>query len=295
MSSSVAVAGGGGSYTNIYEYDPNGNRLSFSSTKNQEPGTTNIAVYDPRGRLLRYGDMTFGFSVNGEQLTRTSAGQTMAYEWDLFGQLDSVAHPGGAIIGYEQDALGRIVKKTVDGVAVQGWIYKDGLKPIAETDGAGDIVSVFVYGSSALTPDYMIRDGVTYRIIRDHVGSVRLVVNAASGVIAQRLDYDEFGNVLQDTAPGFQPFGFQSGLYDPDTGLVKFGVRWYDSECGRWISADPTMFDGGLNHYVFCGNDPVNFVDPWGLCEDVAKIVDIFWKTVIRMEVTGRRPQGRSS
>ncbi len=67
--------------------------------------------------------------------------------------------------------------------------------------------------------------------------------------------------------PGFQPFGFQSGLYDPDTGLVQFRARWYDPSTGRWLSKDPILLEGGLNLYAFCGNDPVNFRDPWGLCE----------------------------
>ena len=98
---------------------------------------------------------------------------------------------------------------------------------------------------------------------------MRLVVNAATGAIAQRLDYDSFGRVLADTAPGFQPFGLQSGLYDPDTGLVHFGARWYDASTGRWLSKDPILLEGGLNLYAFCGNDPVNFVDPLGLCEVV--------------------------
>ena len=69
------------------------------------------------------------------------------------------------------------------------------------------------------------RNGFTYRIITDNQGSVRLVVNAETGDVAQRLDYDSFGRVLRDTNPGFQPFGFQGGLYDPDTGLVEFGCR----------------------------------------------------------------------
>ena len=71
--------------------------------------------------------------------------------------------------------------------------------------------------------DLIARDrlcGVTYRIITDNQGSVRLVVNAETGEVAQRLDYDSFGRVLRDTNPGFQPFGFQGGLYDPDTVLV---------------------------------------------------------------------------
>jgi hypothetical protein len=39
------------------------------------------------------------------------------------------------------------------------------------------------------------------------------------------MDYDAWGNVLLDTNPGFQPFGFAGGLYDRDTRLVKFGAR----------------------------------------------------------------------
>ena len=45
-------------------------------------------------------------------------------------------------------------------------------------------------------PDYMTKNGTTYRIISDHLGSVRLVVNTQTGDIAQRMNYDAFGNVL---------------------------------------------------------------------------------------------------
>ncbi len=110
-----------------------------------------------------------------------------------------------------------------------------------------------------------ILNGVTYRIITDNQGSVRLVVNAETGEVAQRLDYDSFGRVLCDTNPGFQPFGFQGGLYDPDTGLVEFGCRWYDAETGRWISKDPIGLSGGMNLYVACRNDFVNHTDGDGL------------------------------
>ena len=92
-------------------------------------------------------------------------------------------------------------------------------------------------------------------------------MNAETGEVVQRLDYDSFGRVLCDTSPGFQPFGFQGGLYDPDTGLVEFGCRCYDAETGRWISKDPILLDGGWNVYAFCTNDPINRTDPSGLCE----------------------------
>ncbi|EYF08357.1 hypothetical protein [Chondromyces apiculatus] len=47
------------------------------------------------------------------------------------------------------------------------------------------------------------------------------------------IDDDGFGRVLLDTSPGFQPFGFAGGLYDPETDLVRFGARDDDADIGR--------------------------------------------------------------
>lgn len=76
-------------------------------------------------------------------------------------------------------------------------------------------------------------------LAKDQVGSVRLVVDAFTGVVAQKLTYDAWCRVLTDSAPGFQPSGFAGGLYDADTGLVRFGARDCDAEAGRWTSKDP--------------------------------------------------------
>jgi hypothetical protein len=51
-------------------------------------------------------------------------------------------------------------------------------------------------------PEYMVKGGETYRIVTDHLGSVRRVVDAATGAVAQRIDYDAWGNVGgRDTQP----------------------------------------------------------------------------------------------
>jgi RHS repeat-associated protein len=115
-------------------------------------------------------------------------------------------------------------------------------------------------------PDYFVRGGATYRIVTDHLGSPRLVVNTATGQIAQELDYDSFGRVVLDTNPGFQPFGFAGGLYDPSTGLVRFGTRDYDAHAGRWNSKDPIGFVGAdSNLYAYAGGNPISTLDPPGL------------------------------
>jgi RHS repeat-associated protein len=87
----------------------------------------------------------------------------------------------------------------------------------------------------------------------------------ATGQVAQRMDYDEFGVVVADSNPGFQPFGFAGGLYDRQTKLTRFGARDYDAETGRWTAKDPILFLGGdTNLYGYVLSDPVNLVDSTG-------------------------------
>jgi RHS repeat-associated protein len=71
---------------------------------------------------------------------------------------------------------------------------------------------------------------------------------------------------VNDSNPGFQPFGFAGGPYDVDTKLVRFGARDYDAETGRWAAKDPILFAGGdANLYAYVSNDPVNNIDSYGL------------------------------
>jgi len=152
------------------------------------------------------------------------------------------------------DGVNRRIGKKVDGALVQGFLYGDALNPVAELDGAGAVVARFVYGSKPNVPDYMVKGGVTYRIVSDQVGSPRLVVDTVMGVVVQRMDYDAFGNVISDTFPGFQPFGFAGGIWDRDTELVRFGARDYDPAVGRWTAKDPIRFEGGGYESVWiCG------------------------------------------
>lgn len=245
-----------------WTYDANGNRLTAGGVP---------ATYDAQDRLLAAGVTTFSYKPSGDLLSKTADGQTTTYAYDALGSLTAVRLPDGSEIGYVMDGHNRRIGRKVNGVLKQGFLYQDGLHVVAELDGDQRLVSRFVYADRDGVPAFMIRNGVTYRILADPVGSVRLVVDAASGAIAQRLDYDAFGQVLADTNPGFQPFGFAGGLYDPDTRLVRFGARDYDASVGRWTAKDPLVFAGReSNLYAYAANDPVNAFDPDGL--DVVSI-----------------------
>ncbi len=122
------------------------------------------------------------------------------------------------------------------------------------------------YGERPNVPEAMVRDGRLYRILTDHLGSLRAVVDASDGTVAQRMDHDAWGNVLADTNPGFVPFGFADGLYDTATGLVRFGARDYDPEVGRWTAKDPIGFRGGDSDlYGYANSIPSGRLDPRGL------------------------------
>jgi RHS repeat-associated protein len=84
--------------------------------------------------------------------------------------------------------------------------------------------------------------------------------------LAGASSYDAWGVITTDTNPGLQPFGFAGGLYDENTGLVRFGARDYDARVGRWTGKDPIGFGGGqANVYVYVLDDPIDRTDPLGL------------------------------
>jgi RHS repeat-associated protein len=252
-----------GATVEAYTYDDNDNRTSAESASG-----TILGTYDGQDRLTAYGATTYAYDDAGDLVSSSQPGGTATYDYDGLGNLRTVVLADGTTIEYVIDASGRRIGKRVGGLLLQGFLYKDDLNPVAELDGAGQIVTLFVYGGHPNVPDYMIRDGFTYRIISDRLGSPRLVVDVTTGQVAGRIDYDAFGRITAETSPGLLPFGFAGGLHDRDTGLVRFGARDYDSQTGRFTTRDPILFAGGLNLYAYAGSDPVNNWDLDGAALD---------------------------
>jgi RHS repeat-associated protein len=243
-------------------YDPNGNLVEI-----REAGILVLAgSHDAQDRLRTHGHFELTYMDSGHLETKldTRTGEHATYRYDEFGNLLGAELADGRSIQYLVDGADRRVAKLVDGELQWLFVYAGGL-PVARLHPDGSVESIYVYGALAHVPDLVIKNGRTYRLVQDHLGSPRLVVDVETGEIAQRLDYDVHGRVLADTHPDFQPFGFAGGLHDVDTGLVRFGARDYDPELGRWTAKDPSGFAGGdTNLYAYAYGDPVNFVDPNG-------------------------------
>ena len=247
----------GGSAT-VYGYDAHGNRVSVAG-----PGGTRTAQYDERDRLIALDGETYAYDGLGHLSSRTEGATVWRYDHDFEGRLKRVEGPGGLDIRYRLDGFGRRAQRIEGGDATATYLYAGGsLTYLVAADGT---VTRFVYGHHPHVPAAMERAGVWYRIASDLRGSVRAVLEAQTGVVVQELSYGPFGEVERDTNPGFQPFGFAGGMYEPSTGLVHFGAREYLPEAGVWLTPDPLGFAAGdtaLYRYVF--NDPVNLTDPSG-------------------------------
>jgi len=127
------------------------------------------------------------------------------------------------------------------------------------------LLQCFEYADGRM-PVAMTRAGARYYLAYDQVGSLRAVMDGAGNVV-KRIDYDTFGNVLADSNADFEaPFGFAGGLYDGDTGLVRFGYRDYDADTGRWTAKDPIGFKGNnTDLFSYCRNNVINRTDRFGL------------------------------
>ena len=209
--------------------------------------------------------------------------QTLGLTWDGQYQLTAVS-TGAVVESYAYDALGRRVMTAAGGVT--NWHVYDGAQVIADLNGTGAVLRTYVWGPGIDNLLAMTTFGQatnTYYAIKDHLGSV-LAMTDESGQIVEQYRYDAWGRVLGVFDANNQQLGnssignrylWQGREYswaihaaNNGNGLYFFRSRWYDPVTGRWLSNDPIGISGGLNQYVFCANNPVNFRDPFGLCSD---------------------------
>ena len=217
----------------------------------------------------------------GKLATVTVGARVTTYTYDASGNLTSVAAPTGTTEYTAWDALGRPTSMLLPGGRVVTQTYDAMGAPKRVTppgNGAGSPhVHELAYTPARRLASYVAPDvtppmllasrTTTYAYGGDHLGSLRSVVDVATGAAAQTMEHGPWGEVLAESVTaGFErvPFGFAGGLYDDATGLVRFGAREYDPSTGRWLTKDEARFGGGWNFYEYAGGDPVNFVDRTG-------------------------------
>ncbi len=106
-----------------------------------------------------------------------------------------------------------------------------------------------------------------YYYLFDGLGSI-VGLTDSNGTLVSTYQYDPYGNLTSSTGSVANPWRFAGGYFDSNTGLYKFGTRYYDSAIGRWSQQDPLRGQlkdpTSLNRYVYASDDPVNVTDPSG-------------------------------
>ena len=245
-----------------YQYDSVGRRTYEMNVLKGISGRT--FSYSNEDHLLTAGDVTYQYDLDGFLTTKTQGSDLTHYSYSSRGELLRVYLADGRVIEYINDPIGRRIAKKVDDLITEKYLWQGLTRLLAVYDGSNNLIMRFEY-ADARTPVAMTKGGITYYLTYDQVGSLRIVADALGNVV-KRIDYDSFGTIINDTNPVLQiPFGFAGGLHDRDVGLVRFGLRDYDPETGRWTAKDPIGFAGqNTDLYGYCLNDPINNIDPTG-------------------------------
>lgn len=235
------------------------------------------ATLDWGNRLRNWDGVGYSFDRDGNIVARTAPAGTTTFGWGGQGQLLWAAL-GSDTTYFDYDASGQLVRKRKSGSVIDRWFLWDNGQLLAELNStATNRLAEYAYDAGVDRPLALIT-GVTgasalHLYQQSRHGNVDGLFNTA-GAVEQRLDYDEWGrleayssSIADSTRLRWKGLYYEGG----PTGLYYARARWYDPHARRFISEDPIGLAGGINPYVFGGNDPINMSDPSGL--DLAPVV----------------------
>jgi RHS repeat-associated protein len=238
--------------TVTYSYDKVGNRLDLG------------AIVTAGNRLAKFDGDSLIYDADGNLVRRTVNGNDLQrLYWNSLGELIAVWTVATDSVNYAYDGSGRRVRRWI-GATTRRYLHDDD-DLFAEIDGASTVFGLYSYYPGIDWPHSVRRVGAMYYYALDLPGNVSGMLDSA-GALINRFTYAPHGG-LQDSDVGMpsEPLRFSAREFEGETGLYFMRARYYDPAAGRFISEDPIGLDGGINPYVFAGNDPVNARDPLGL------------------------------
>jgi RHS repeat-associated protein len=245
----------GASTTETYTYDAVGNRLSSLGVS--------LYQYNSSNELTSTPSASFAYDHNGNTASKTDSSGTTTYNWNSNDQLTSVVLPGsGGTVSFKYDPFGRRIQKSGP-VGVTNYLYDDDNLPL-EIDNSGNVIARYIHDGidDSLSE---LRSGVIGFYQQDGLGST-ISVTSAAGALADTYTYDSFGNLTASSGTSTNPLRYTTREFDQETGFYFNRARYYDPSSGRFLSEDPLGFAGGdIDFYAYVGNNPVRFVDPFGL------------------------------
>jgi RHS repeat-associated protein len=241
-----------------FSYDPVGN------------STTNGSQHNAANQLTEDANFTYTYDANGNLISKTfkSSGNHTDYTYDVENRLIRVdefaagSPTPGATSTYRYDGLGRRIEKVANG-QTRRYVY-DGEDILLEYDGTNTLQARYTHGPGIDEPIAMQRGGVNHFYHQDSLGTVTELTDS-TGATAQSYAYDSYGNIVQQTGTVENPYTYAGREFDAETGLYYYRARYYDPRIGRFLQKDPIGLRGGLNVFSYVGNNPLKYIDPFGL------------------------------
>ena len=244
-----------------YSYDPVGNR------------TDGGVAIDPGNRLRAFQGFSLTYDADGNLVRKIKSGiADDSLEWNALGELKRVLRSGTVVAEFAYDGFGRRVTKSAAGVITQ-YQWDDG-QVIAERDGSGNFIAEYAFYPGVDNPHSVTTSAGTFAMALETPGNIIGLMPYTANSVSAQYAYKPFGAMERNDQTVTNSLRFQSRPYDPETGLYYFRARYYDPTLARFVSEDPIGLDGGINSYVFAGNDPVNQTDPSGLCQKYTRYAD---------------------
>lgn len=258
-----------------YSYDSLGNRLQKDGSK---------YVVNDLNQLLEAEGTSYTFDLNGNLATKTVGEKTWVYQSNPLGQLVSITDPDQNVVTCTYDLSGKRLTKRVESKGKKAKVFRYfylGQTELGCLDEKGVIVELKV-PSDPNRPEVAPSVAVEfkkeiYAPIYDLQVNIVCLVDPQKRKIVESYRYSAFGEeeiinergrVIADSAVG-NPWRYQGKQVDKETGLIYFGQSYYDPKIGRWISPDPAGDIDGPNLYAFARNNPITYVDYFGLASEM--------------------------
>ncbi|MFD5077616.1 polymorphic toxin-type HINT domain-containing protein [Streptomyces sp. NPDC058371] len=257
---------GTGTSTRTYKYGETG---SGPDGTNSGPHTVS-SVVEKTAATSTTPEVTsqdkYTYDASGNTKTRVLSGDTQTLNWDKQGELTQVTNADKTATSYTYDASGeRLLRDT----SAEKTFYLPGME-LHLNKATSKVTTTRYYSLGSTTVAMREADGVHF-LAADHQGTAELSVDAKTGALSRRR-MDPFGNTRDESSSSGSSWvndkGFVGGTIQKSTGLTTLGAREYDSDTGRFISADPIIDYSDpqqINGYAYANNSPVSFSDASGL------------------------------
>jgi len=232
-----------------------------------------------------YGEDRFEYDERGEVVREIRDGLVREYEYDAVGKLigdegqserQCIFDDAGLLVQvgdvrYEY-VNGQRLSREVAGEK-EYYVYL-GINELAIVDEEGRLKQLRIPGLSShkdiLRPIAIETRDAVYAPIHDVQGNIMSLVDVRKREVIKLNWADPYGRGLTEDAPTAWIFAGKN--YDAEAGVVYFGARFYSPELKRWLTPDP--LEQGEDHYQYCFDNPLRYVDPDGRWAIVFPIIE---------------------